>query len=253
MASDDQQHLTPTQMADLSALADGTIDPARRAAVAAEIAASPALTGAYERERVIVERLQQARLEDRAPASLRARIEAGRPGRAQRARWRAGYGALTAGALAALIVVLALVIPGGTPGAPTVSEAAALGTRPSMSAVTVDPDNTALLTARVQQLRFPRWNSNGWKAVGMRTDRLRGRRVVTVYYRNASGVVVAYSVVATPALAWPAGASAVSPGYFRLYLGGRTVVTWQSTSHNTCVISAPGRSQAALLQFAENA
>ncbi|MGB0094653.1 MAG: hypothetical protein WBP81_19235, partial [Solirubrobacteraceae bacterium] len=51
----------PRELADLSALADGTLDPARRAEVQARITASPELSALYGRERMVVERLREAR------------------------------------------------------------------------------------------------------------------------------------------------------------------------------------------------
>ena len=48
---------THQQLADLSALADGTLAPERRQAVDASIAASPELSGLLARERLAVERL----------------------------------------------------------------------------------------------------------------------------------------------------------------------------------------------------
>ena len=76
-----QSKPTTTELADLSALADGTLDPARRAEVEAHISGSPELSALYERERRIVSALHQARESERAPAGLRARIEANRPGK----------------------------------------------------------------------------------------------------------------------------------------------------------------------------
>ena len=58
---------TKTELAELSALADGTLDPARRADVEAKIAASPELSALYERERRVVEALHQTRATERAP------------------------------------------------------------------------------------------------------------------------------------------------------------------------------------------
>ena len=118
--------LSARELADLSALADGTIDPARRAEVEAHIAASPELSTLYERERRVVEMLHHAAVTDRAPAALRARIEAQRPKPAVRARRRVGYAGALAGALAAVALALVLILPGGTPGSPSVSDAAAL-------------------------------------------------------------------------------------------------------------------------------
>ena len=87
---------------------------------------SPELSSLYERERRVVELLHEARSTDRAPAALRARIEASRPTRPCVARRRAGYGGALAGALAAAVLALVLILPGGSPGAPSVSQAAGL-------------------------------------------------------------------------------------------------------------------------------
>ncbi|HEY4826104.1 MAG TPA: hypothetical protein VIH85_05025, partial [Solirubrobacteraceae bacterium] len=71
----DDTKLTQRELDDLSALADGTLDPARRGAVEARIAASPELGALYERERQILAALHEARATERAPAALRARLE----------------------------------------------------------------------------------------------------------------------------------------------------------------------------------
>src|SRR5579862_6782223 len=68
---------TARDLADLSALADGSLDPSREHAVRAMIASSPQLRARYERERQAVEALNAVRA-DRAPDRLRARIEAQR-------------------------------------------------------------------------------------------------------------------------------------------------------------------------------
>src|SRR6185437_9414640 len=120
---------TAAELADLSGLADGTLDPNRRTEVEATIAASPELSALYERERRVVEALHQARATERAPERLRARIEAARPARPVVARRRLAYVGGLAGALAAVALALVLVLPGGSPGAPSVSAAAALATR----------------------------------------------------------------------------------------------------------------------------
>src|SRR5207237_9377058 len=121
-------------LADLSALADGTSDAARESTVREQMAASPRLRGRYERERRAVAALYATRA-DRAPARVRARIEAQRRG-AERAdggwlvpRSRFAYGGFAA--VVAAAVAVALLLPGGTPGGPSVSEAAALALRGS--------------------------------------------------------------------------------------------------------------------------
>ncbi len=118
-----------SELAELSALADDTLDPARRAAVEARIAASPELTARYERERRVVLALREARSTDRAPERLRARIDAARPTRATATRRRFAYSGGLAGALAAIALALVLALPSGGPGAPSVADAAALATR----------------------------------------------------------------------------------------------------------------------------
>jgi anti-sigma factor RsiW len=59
MALNGESHLSPAELADLSALADGRLDPGRRDAVEAWIRSSPDLRDLYERERRAVEPLQQ--------------------------------------------------------------------------------------------------------------------------------------------------------------------------------------------------
>src|SRR5215469_7105034 len=125
----DQKPPTATELADLSALADGTLDPSRRASVEAHIAASPELTVLYERERQVVSAIRRARMSGRAPDALRARIEASRPTRKVKARRRLAYAGGLAGALAAVALAAVLLLPSGTPGAPSVSDAAALAVR----------------------------------------------------------------------------------------------------------------------------
>src|SRR5437588_7988871 len=98
MASKADQHLSPAQLAELSALADGSLDSARRPAVEAWIASSPELRELYERERAAVDVLRTVASE-RAPARLRLRIQGQRVSPRRRSRV-VGYGAL-AGAIAA--------------------------------------------------------------------------------------------------------------------------------------------------------
>src|SRR5438067_10670566 len=80
-----------------------------------------------ELERRVVSTLQRAAAAERAPAGLRARIEADRPRAAAVARRRmAAYGLTLAGSMAAAVVLIVLLLPGGTPGGPSVSEAATI-------------------------------------------------------------------------------------------------------------------------------
>ena len=194
----DRTQPTEAELAELSALADGTLDPARRESVQARIAASPELTALFEREQRVVQALHQARATERAPARLRTRIEAARPSRATATRRRFAYGGAVAVALAAIVLALVLALPSGAPGGPSVSDAAALAARgPTQTAPVPDPDNPR---ARLYQgvgdnYLFPNWTARfGWNASGARTDTLNGRTAVTVYYER-EGMTIAYTIV----------------------------------------------------------
>jgi hypothetical protein len=241
-------NITPRQLAELSALADGTLDPARRTEVEARIAASPELSVLYERERRVVEMLHETRTAVRAPASLRARIEAQRPSRRTFARRRFGYAGALAGAVAAVALALVLILPAGTPGAPSVSQAAGLAILgPSGAAPAPDPRVPAKLGTQVEDVYFPNWARQfGWRAVGQRTDHIGGRLAVTVFY-EWRGKRLAYTIVGAPALAIPAGPVSRRKGteLRTLMVHGRLVVTWRRAGH-TCVLSGSGVPVAAL-------
>ncbi len=251
--SSNTSDLTPAQLADLSALADGTLDAARRPEVEAWIAGSPELRALYERERRAVEILHRARATDRAPASLRARIEAERPSARVRTRRRVTFGAAFAGAIAAVALAVVLILPSGTPGAPSVSEAAALALRgPALAAPVPDPRAPKQrLTQDLQDVYFPNWASKfGWMPVGQRLDHVNGRLAITVYYKS-HGHLIAYTIVQAPALKQPAASVTTVRGTeMRTFtLNGRWVVTWERNNH-TCVLSAASVSPAAMRTLA---
>jgi anti-sigma factor RsiW len=252
-SSADHPKLTLSEIADLGALADGTLDPARRASVEARIAASPQLTALYERERRVVAALHHARSVDRAPQRLRAGIEAARPTRASRVRWRAGYLGAAAAVLAAAVLALVLALPSGTPGGPSISAAAALAARgQTMGAPAPDPANPGVrLNESVDEVYFPNWTSRlRWRAVGERIDRLNGRKAVTVYY-DWKGRRVAYTIVAAPALKLPAGKTTRRNGTAldTATLDGHQVVTWWRAG-DTCLLSGSGVTAAELQTLA---
>jgi anti-sigma factor RsiW len=241
--SPDTPEPRPAELADLSALADGTLEPARCDEVRARIEASPQLTALYERERRVVELLHETRSTDRAPERLRARIEADR-GRAARPsrRARLRYGGALATALAAVALAFVLILPAGTLLAPSVSQAAALASRGVTAAAPVaDPGDPLRLGADIEDVYFPNWAaSHGWKAVGRRFDRINGRPAMTVFYER-DGVQIAYTIVGAPALKVPPARKVTwshNVQYVILTLGGRQVVTWRNNNH-TCVLSAP--------------
>lgn len=226
-------------LAELSAFADGSLDASRRAEWQARVAGSAELMGLYERERLTVDLVRRSFAQVRAPASLRARIDA-ELGRRRVVWLRPVYGGVLVAGVAAIVMMLVLVLPAGTPGAPSVSQAAALALRGyTMAPPTVDPgDPAGKLRRRVGQVYFPNWASTlGWRAVGQRVDRLDGRLAVTVYY-GGHGRLVAYTVLAAPALSQPpALVSRLHGTELRtLRLDGRLIVTWRRADH-TCVLS----------------
>jgi hypothetical protein len=206
----------------------------------------------------ITERLRQAAQQERAPEQLRARIVAMKAEQASRSRrpvvlQRPAFGlSLAAGlavglAVAALVVVLAL--PAGTPGAPSISQAASLGTRaPTAVAPSLDPANPSLLAAHVGSLRFPRRAAEA-TVVGERSDRIGDRTAVTVYYRTGRQLL-AYTIVSGRPLKVPYGWDASE--YTATRFAHRNLVAWRQDGH-TCLVSAAGVSRAALLLFAHHA
>ena len=107
------------------------------------------------------------------------------------------------------------------------------------------------LADRFQALYFPNWSTTlGWRAIGMRRDRLDGRATMTIYYERRGGLV-AYTIVGTPALGSPSGRVTRMNGHeLRIFsLAGRTVVTWRRAGH-TCVLSAAHVPVTALEQLA---
>lgn len=178
-----------------------------------------------------------------APAALHASIRemvaaAPEPQRA-RPRARIVLGSATALAAATLIAVL-LVLGGGGTAAPTVMEASVLGLRSAtLAAPDENPRAPGQLTASASGIPYPYWEHRfGWQAAGMRSDRLHGRTVTTVFYANPAGRRIAYSIVDGRALAAPTGGrSAVWSGvrFTVLDARGATVVTWRRAGH-TCIL-----------------
>jgi hypothetical protein len=245
-------HTSNISSREISSLADGTLDPARREAVEAQINASPELSELYERERRVVELLHEARASDRAPDQLRARIERMRPSERTRVRRRLQLGGGFAAALAAGATALILALPAGAPGAPSVSQAASLAVRgpagPLYSDGSAPPSSVG---ADIEEVYFPNWQHKfHWRAVGERVDRINGRKAVTVYY-DGHGSRIAYTIIAAPVLKQPAASMRWLHGteLRTLNLGSRLVVTWRRAGH-TCVLSGTGVSADVLQKLA---
>jgi hypothetical protein len=242
MASEDDR------LADLTALADGTLRGRRRARLLAEIGRSPELAERYDRQRRAVAALRS--VDERAPAWLRARVEPERPRRRRISFSLPLAGGLAAGA--AFAVLVALLLPGGA-GGPSVVEASELAARPAEApaprAVRADP---AVLNARAEGLAFPNWAKEfGWRATGRRVDEIDGRTAVTVFYEK-EGRRIGYTILSGDQIDAPDEASTANrEGVILrgLSAGGRVIVTWPRGGH-TCVLSGTGVEASKLLELA---
>jgi len=236
-------------LAELTALAGGTLPPRRRARLEARVAESPELAELLESQRRAVGALRS--VEVRAPDDLRRRIARERAGR--RSAWLRPP-ALAGGlaVAAAFALVLALVLPGGA-AAPSVVEAAELATLPSQAdAPSQHPARPKLLDARAEGLPFPDWAEKfGWRAAGRRVDEVGGRRAVTVFYEK-EGRRIGYTILSGDALDVPGRARPAMRERLRLHSlkdDGRLVVTWRRDGR-TCVLSGAGVERDVLLDLA---
>ncbi len=103
------------ELAELAALADGSLAPARRAALEARVAASAQLADRLAEQRRALALTRSAQAEVEAPAALRARSETQRAARRLRLPQRLAL--IGAAATAALAVAVGLAVSrSGTPG-----------------------------------------------------------------------------------------------------------------------------------------
>jgi anti-sigma-K factor RskA len=160
-------------VAELAALADGSLSPERRAEAEARVAASPALAeGLAEQERAVA-LLRGAEDEVDAPAGLRARVEAQRSERTVRSPRRLALAAVAAAAVAA--AVAAVVVGSGSNGT---------GFQAALAPTALAPraQGEATLTK----------TSSGWRihldATGL--PRLADGRFYEAWLRNSAGVLV---------------------------------------------------------------
>lgn len=250
MSSDFRDDLTEQDRADLAALADGSLPPARRTALEAKIARSARLQSLLAEQRRAVSAIRAGF--EPAPQRLRDGLHAEARKYRSRRRIRLGVGFTSAaGALAAAAVVLAISLSGGPQ--PTVAQFARLATSTPTAAAPMPASGTpTLLNARVDRVAYPNWAQLGWQPTGMRTDRLDGRSATTVFYRNGTQVL-GYTIVAGPALSPPQQAissSVIDHTEFRGFTSGvNQAVTWQRGGH-TCVIAGTGVDPGTLVSLA---
>jgi anti-sigma factor RsiW len=220
------EHLPPEDEADLAALADGSLYGPRRAALEARLRSEPELAAALARQRAVVARLIATA--PPAPLTLRLRVEeleAEQPVLTRRRPWRPAAALALAAVMATFVVLLAA-------GGPAVGDVLAVAARPATA--------PAALDRGFEGVRFPRYEK--WRASGERTDFVDGREVRTVFYEGRDGRVIAYAIVAGPALSSEEALRVVRAD-------GVAAVTW--TRHGrTCVIAERGGDADALARLA---
>jgi hypothetical protein len=161
-------------LAELAALADGSLAPERRAEVEARVAASAELADRLAEQERAVALTRAAATEVEAPAALRARIEAKRPRRTVVVPRRSAL----IGAFATAAVVIAVAVGVLSSGKSTERFHAALGP----TAALPDAAGEATLTK----------TTSGWRisfhAAGL--PRLDGGRFYEAWLKNDAGVLV---------------------------------------------------------------
>ena len=238
--------LSDQDMAELAALADGTLPEERRGPLAARIAASPELQELLDRQREALAATRPAASEP-VPASLESTVRdrvRGTDARRRRSRLVPGF-AFGGAVAAAAAVILALVFAGG-PSGPTVADAARLASQaPSGPPPPRLDGSKAELNARVDGVVFPDFTRMyGWRPVGVRHDQVDGRDAKVVYYEKG-GERIGYVITAGSALPHPSGAKTVQRRgvpYDTLSVDGKPAVTWERLGH-TCVLTGASPSE----------
>jgi hypothetical protein len=245
MSISEDMPLGDREAAELTALADGSLPPERRAALERRIAASPQLRAALDEQMRAVQAVQSADVG--APARLRAAIQAARE-RRRRPRLIPAPVAVGLGAGAMTVALAAiLALPSSDPNRPTVAAAAGLALRAPSTPVPEHPPKGAITLPALSMdgVSYPNWYRRyGWEAVGLRSDRLQGRRVTTVFY-DKHGQRIGYGVVSGGRLQVPRDAHTTLRNGVTLRtfsLGGRPVVTWERRGH-TCVLAGAADSR----------
>ena len=237
--------------AELARLADGSLPETRAAELRAEVAKSPQLEQALAEQKRALALVRSA--DPPAPDSLRRWVDeqtrAAAPVR-QRPRLRIGFALPAIAALAVVIAALVVVASGGS-SAPTLQQtthvalAAAVAPAPGVA-----PGDRAVLTETVAGIPFPNWGPTGWKPSGARVDKLAGRTIVTVFYKDPNGNKVGYAIVGGAPIAVKGGTTQNVGGveYTFLTIGSAHLVTWVQSGH-TCVVAGRDVSPQTLLHL----
>ncbi len=188
-----------------------------------------------------------------ASDDLRARITQDRLRGADARRRRFRPAVLAAGgALVALVVALAIVLAPGSPGAPSVADAAGVAlSGPTRPAPAVNRSDPRFVRASLAGVRFPNYAYDSrWGTVGGRTDTVAQRPTQTVVYGLGS-VRVGYTIVNGQPLKAPPGARGADADGTPVWvasLHGALVVSWERAGH-TCVLASRSATLPQMLRF----
>ena len=236
--------ITPPE-AELAKLADGSLPADREAQLRAQIGDSPSLADALAEQERAVALLRM--VDEPAPASLRARVDAltESGGRRRRRTWRVL--ALPAATALAVVIAAVVILVGGS-SAPALPQATHLAlSAATLPAPSVDPSNPNLL--RISSDGIPFYNWRGWRPVGARVDTVDGRRVVTVFYKEPDGTRVGYAIAERPPLEHADDSEGYAVSYSLGHQGSARLVTWVQNGR-TCVIAGRDVNYPTLLHLA---
>jgi anti-sigma factor RsiW len=224
----------PASDQELAALADGTLGAERRREIENQLASSEQIRDSIQRQRAAIELTRE--LEVPASDALHARVAELTADAAPRKRSGWAIGGFATATAAILVAVVLVLMPGASsPNVDQVVATAAQG--PTSGAPAKDPANPAKLGVSVGSVRFPSWEGYaGWSASGARTDTINGRRVETVFYANADGATMRYSVVDGAPI------DSLDPAAAKYELtgsGDTRRIVWRAGGH-TCIIKASG-------------
>ena len=235
------------EMAELAALADGSLPEERRPALEARIAASPELQELLVRQRHALA-VTRVVADEPAPASLRASVDAQIGTRAAGGRRLPLVPGLAfGGGLAALAAILLTLVLTGGPSGPTVADAARLAASPPTGPAPARANGSkAKLAISVDGVTFPNLRpAYGWRQVGVRRGEVNGRDAKVVYYENA-GRRIGYVILSGAALSPPSGAHSVERKgvhFASLDVDERPTITWQRLGHTCVITGAASRSE----------